>query len=150
MKALGLALVLLCLAGCSRQRPGPAYAAEVRAAHRTADAATSPELKRTAERALASAFERGEGPGAIAALRQDLADRAARLELELGHAQEALDWTQRGLAIEGAPSLLRANLLITEADAWVALGKRGAARQSLLAALEVNQALLTDELTEAE
>jgi len=150
MKAAWLAVTLLFLAGCARPSQDRAYAAEVRAAHQTADSATTQEQKRAAERALESAFERSAAPGAEAALRQDLADRAARLELELGHAQQALDWTQRGLAVEGAPDLLRANLLITEADAWVALGQRGEARQSLLAALEINQALLSSELEEEE
>jgi hypothetical protein len=150
MNKVTFALAVLCLAGCSRQTAHRAYAAEVRAAHQTADAAESPAQKAAAKDALESAFQRGDEPGAAAAIRQDLADRAARLELELGHAAEALRWTQRGLAIDDAPSVLRANLLITEAEALAAQGQRAEARQALFAALEINQALLQVELDTEE
>jgi hypothetical protein len=145
-----LLVLLLCGTGCSRRFQDRTYAAEVRAAHEQADTAHDPRQKAAAKAALDGAFQRGGGSGVEIALRQDLADRTARLELDLGHPREALRWARRGLAIDGAPSILRANLLITEADALVAQGQRHEARQALLSALEINQALLRLELNEVE
>lgn len=142
-----LPLLLLCLAACSRPGQERAYASEVRAAHHQADAAQGSVQKTAAKDALAAAFEHGEGStGAQLALRQDLADRTARLELELGHAEAALRWARQGQALSAAPSVLSANLLITEADALAAQGRRDEARNALLSALEINQALLRVEL----
>jgi len=133
---------------CARRSEQKAYARELTRAHALADRATTESERRTAARTLEHAFDREpEGPAETSTpLRQDLADRIARLYLHTEEPQLALTWARRGLAITEAESVLRATLQITEADALEALGDRDAARASLMSALETNQALLNVEL----
>lgn len=103
-------------------------------------------LLREAERVFSSKSA-PSGPS-ITLLRQDLAERSARVALSLGQKDEALGWIERGLALDRAPSLMVANLLVGRADVLESLGRADEARGSLVEALGVNQALLAQELDE--
>jgi len=127
----------------------------LRSAHSAADGASahdklSPSRTEDALAAIAKAYTEPLPPQIsfteALPLRQDLADRAARLELAQGNPQAALTWTARGLALSTAPGVFRANLLLTSADAHEAMNQPDAARAALLQALEVNQQLLDREL----
>ncbi len=151
-----IASALLLWACAPRESPpeSPAlpYARELERAHRLADDAMAHEAQRmnrgSAREALARAFERsGVGPrDTVLLARQDLADRAARLALLDGVPMEALEWTQRGLALSESATVTRASLLLTRADTYLALGEPDLARKELVTALGVNQALLDKEL----
>ena len=157
-----LASFLVCLTpvllvfGCAQDGAEKALASggsdrtmqQVRNAHRLADEARSLADQEAALHALQRAFERYSfGPTeAGLLLRQDLADRSAKLCLALRRPQAAFDWTERGLGISRVPSLVRANLLLTKAEALGTLGNESAARGVLLQALTMNQALLKKEL----
>jgi len=146
--ALLLLSMLFGLCACSRASERRAYAEQIAEAHAAADRASSAEELRAAGHGLERAFEQ-EPQGKTATtlpLRQDLADRIARLHLRLDEPAEALTWARRGLAENGDPTVLRGGLLITEADALEALGQRDEARTALMAALEINQTLLNVEL----
>jgi tetratricopeptide (TPR) repeat protein len=132
---------------CSRARQERAYADELSRAHAAADRAVSDEQVRSSARQLERIFALAPPnvPEATA-LRQDAADRIARLHLRLLEPNVAFEWTRRGLEESEAETVLRATLLITEADALEALGRRDEARAALMAALETNQALLHVEL----
>lgn len=149
MKRRLLVLLLLWLgsSACSRARQQRAYANELAQAHAAADRAVSDEQVLSSLRRLERAFELTP-PGApeATALRQDAADRIARLHLRRREPSLALDWTRRGLEESEAETVLQATLLITQADSLEALGRRDEARGALMAALETNQALLHVEL----
>jgi tetratricopeptide (TPR) repeat protein len=144
---LALLLLLLGTSGCSRARQERAYADELSRAHAAADRAVSDDQARSSVRQLERVFALTppSSPEA-AALRQDAADRIARLHLRLREPSVALEWTRRALGESEARTVFRAALLITEADALEALGRRDEARSALMAALETNQALLHVEL----
>ncbi len=103
-------------------------------------------LLREAERVFSS--KSAPSGSSVTLLRQDLAERSARVALSLGQTDEALGWIERGLALDRAPSLVVANLLVGRADILEALGRADEARGSLVEALGVNQALLAQELDE--
>lgn len=127
-----------------------AWITQLREVHQAVDGAQTPAKKRAALGGLEQLFESRPPQDMLAAellpVRQDLADRAARLELSLGNAQDALSWTSRGLGLSTEPSVFRANLLLTTADAHEALGQKKPARTALMQALKVNRALLDREL----
>lgn len=79
-------------------------------------------------------------------LRQDLYCRLAETSLRLGQPRAALEWTQRGLALDGAPTPFLAQLEALEGDAWVALGDDDRAAQGYMKALEVHEKLLDENL----
>jgi tetratricopeptide (TPR) repeat protein len=136
------------LLACARPEKARSYAKEVQKAHTKADRAKTADQRLAAAQQLGVMFDRPpRGPrSTTSALRQDLADRAARLHLDLGEPERALEWVKKGREVDDRPSVLQANLLITEADSLVALGERDRARQALLRAVEINQALLNVEL----
>lgn len=82
----------------------------------------------------------------VLSLSQDLASRAARMELDRKHGPAALTWAERGLAVSHAPTVLRANLLLDAADAHKLANEPDAARGLLVEALRINQTLLDKEL----
>jgi len=137
-------------AACSRSSERQVYVSELEQAHSAADHAATEGETRSALRSLERAFELSpEGNRETTlSLRQDLADRIARLHLRLGEAQTSLEWARKGLTQSDRNTVLRATLLITEADALEALGERDQARDRLMSALEINQALLHVELEE--
>jgi hypothetical protein len=129
------------------------WIAELRAVHAQLDAAKGASAQREALRAVERLFESAapQGTGVTSApellpLRQDLASRAAQVELALGQAASAGRWAQRGLALSTAPSLFRANLLLDAAEARRLEGDDAGARAALLDAMQVNQHLLEEEL----
>lgn len=79
-------------------------------------------------------------------VRQDLFCRLAEAALRLGQPDAALDWTRRGLALDGPPSPFLAQLSALEGQARQALGDRVGAARSYMQALEVNEALLDESL----
>lgn len=140
-------LLVLALGACSRAQNDRTYARDLAAAHASADRAASDEDARAAIRELQRIFDLPPPPSKEAALlRQDAADRIARSYLRLREPQAALLWTQRALAESEEATVLRAALLITEADALEALGRRDEAREALMSALDTNQTLLHVEL----
>lgn len=150
MKRGSLVVLLLLLFGssaCSRARQERAYADELSRAHAAADRAVTGEQVLSSVQRLERAFAlTPPGSPEASALRQDAADRIARLRLRLREPSVALEWTRRALEESEAETVLRANLLITQADSLEALGRRDEARAALMAALETNQALLQVEL----
>lgn len=144
---------------------------ELKQAHTAASAARTDAEKRAALLDLGRAFEHATelsrkltatpaveakgvtkgAPGQMAhaevvSLSQDLASRAARIELALGSGAAALAWAERGLALSPAPSVLRANLLLDAADAHGLSGRPALGKPFLLEALRINQRLLDEEL----
>jgi len=121
--------------------------AQLRRAHAFADAASDSEFDDAAKRLESALLELGDDSTADqVALRQDAADRIARLRLLSGNAAAALAQVEAALSWSNTPSLFRANLYITQADAHEALGDDAAKRRSLMHALEENSQLLTHEL----
>jgi tetratricopeptide (TPR) repeat protein len=79
-------------------------------------------------------------------LRQELAARAARLELAAGRPREARRWAERGLALDQDVSSLSAALWLVMADAYEAEGNTSEARGALKEALASHERLLEREL----
>lgn len=79
-------------------------------------------------------------------LRQDLYCRLAETALELGEAQTALEWTRRGLDLDGPPTPFLAQLSALRGDAFAQLGDDERAAQSYLEALRVHETLLSESL----
>lgn len=123
---------------------------ELEEAHREADMASDDAARRAALGRLAELDQRA--PAAPAAelieLRQDLAVRAARLELQLGRPEAALAWAQRGLELSPGPSVMAATLWLTSADAHEAAGRLDETRAALSKALTINKRLFERELGE--
>jgi len=88
--------------------------------------------------------ERTDDDGRL--IRQDLYCRLAETALRLGEPQTALEWTRRGLALDGQPTPLLAQLEALEGDAWVALGDDNRAARGYMRALEVHEKLLDEDL----
>lgn len=130
--------------------PEPPWLSQLGAAHEAADLAETPATRREAVETVGRAFREPSPAGVSQAealdIRQDLAARAAQLELSLGDAESALDWTRRGLALSQSASVFRANLLMIQADVLTTQERPDLARKALLEALEVNTALLEQEL----
>jgi hypothetical protein len=130
-----------------------AWVAELRSVHVKLDAAKSASEQRSALQAVERLFESPPQLGAVGGtapellpLRQDLASRAARVELALGDAMNAGRWAERGLTLTSAPSLFRANLLLDSAEVSRRKGDHAGARAALLEAMQINQHLLEEEL----
>lgn len=119
-------------------------------AHAALDAAASDaEL----EAAARSSRELLDAPGSDAfsdargqLLRQDLFCRLAETALRLGQPREALEWTRRGLELDGEPNPFMAQLRSVEGQARASLGDQLGAARSYLQALELNEALLREHL----
>lgn len=135
------------LGTATESNAGPAEAASVQ---KQATAELSPSERRALLQEAERVFSSSNAPSSVAVtlLRQDLAERSARVALSLGEREEALRWVERGLSLERAPSLVVVNLLVGRADVLEALGRPDEARSSLVQALGVNQALLAQELDE--
>lgn len=112
------------------------------------DAARSrPELEqsRRSLAELSSTLERRtDDSGRL--IRQDLYCRLAETALRLGEPQTALEWTRRGLALDGQPTPLLAQLEALEGDAWAALGDDERAARGYMRALNVHEQLLDENL----
>lgn len=137
--------------GGEGRRPAD-WLGEVRRVHERADRAGDPreqqgvldrmqELWRTVPPSLGSSVEALE-------LRQELAARAARLELAAGRPREARRWAEQGLALKDGVSALRAVLWLVIADAHEVEGNGPEARGALKEALGSHQQLLERELEE--
>jgi murein L,D-transpeptidase YcbB/YkuD len=128
------------------------WVAELRSVHAKLDAAKSASEQRTALQAVERLFEStpplgsGESAPELLPLRQDLASRAARVELHRGDTASAGRWAARGLHLAAAPSLFRANLLLDAAEVRRREGNEAGARAALLEAMQINQHLLEEEL----
>jgi hypothetical protein len=121
--------------------------------HAQLDGAESAIDKRAALSDVERVFEASPPPSTmdvsapeLLPLRQDLASRAARVELDLGHAASADQWARRGLALTTTPSIFRANLLLDAAEARRRQGDDAGARAALVEAMQINQHLLDEEL----
>jgi hypothetical protein len=79
-------------------------------------------------------------------VRQDLYCRLAETALRLGEPRGALEWTRRGIDLDGPPSPFLAQLMALEGDALAALGEPSSAAASYLKALRVHEALLDESL----
>lgn len=79
-------------------------------------------------------------------IRQDVYCRLAETALRLGEPQTALEWTRRGLALDGQPTPLLAQLEALEGDAWAALGDDERAARGYMRALNVHEMLLHEDL----
>jgi predicted negative regulator of RcsB-dependent stress response len=79
-------------------------------------------------------------------VRQDVYCRLAETALRLGEPRAALEWTRRGLDLDGPPTPFLAQLMALEGDAWAALGDDASAATSYMRALQVHEALLDESL----
>ena len=79
-------------------------------------------------------------------IRQDLFCRLAEAALKLGEPRAALEWTRRGLDLDGPPTPFLAQLSALEGDAWAALGDDDSAAKSYMEAIRVHDALLDESL----
>lgn len=123
--------------------------AELSGAHAALDVATGPvELERS-QRTLTRTLETlGDGldPTDARLVRQDLYCRLAEAALRLGQPRAALEWTRRGLDLDGPPTPFLAQLMALEGDAWAALGDDASAASSYMRALRVQEAMLDESL----
>ena len=123
--------------------------AALKRAHADLDAARAkPELRR-AQRTLAELSQSlADSPDDAdgRAIRQDLYCRLAETALRLGEPQAALEWTRRGLALDGSPTPFLAQLEALQGDAWAALGDDERAARGYMKALEVHEKLLDEDL----
>jgi hypothetical protein len=117
--------------------------------HAERDAATGRAALEQSRRAMLNALGTLE-PGLSGAderlVRQDLYCRLAETALELGEPQSALEWTRRGLDLDGPPTPFLAQLSALEGDALAALGDDESAAKSYLKALQVHESLLHESL----
>jgi hypothetical protein len=79
-------------------------------------------------------------------VRQDLYCRLAETALALGEAQSALEWTRRGLELDGPPTPFLAQLSALEGDALAQLGDDEGAAKSYSKAMTVQETLLDESL----
>jgi hypothetical protein len=79
-------------------------------------------------------------------VRQDLFCRLAETALRLGQPRAALEWTRRGLELDGPPTPFLAQLIALGGDAWVALGDDAVAAKSYMEALRMHEAMLDESL----
>ena len=118
-------------------------------AHAALDAAHAPAELEDA-RGLLTDLSRELGPGGVdpdgRLIRQDLYCRLAETALRLGEPQTALEWTRRGLALDGPPTPFLAQLQALEGDAFEALGDQDRAVRSYVKALAVHERLLDENL----
>ena len=123
--------------------------AELSRAHAELDEAQSrAELERSRanlSRLLGTAGDRLDANDARQ-VRQDLYCRLAETALRLGEPRAALEWTRRGLDLDGPPSPFLAQLEALEGDAYEALGEPSSAAGSYMRALRVHEALLDESL----
>ncbi len=119
----------------------------LRSVHEAADRADSEEERLHMADELLVLFRRIESDRSphLVSVRQDLAARAANL-LVASAPKRAKVAAEEGLALSHQPSILRANLFISLADAEEALGNDAAARSALLRAITINETLLESEL----
>jgi len=118
-------------------------------AHAELDAAQSrPALERSRRtltelsQALGDQVDNADGR----LIRQDLYCRLAETALRMGQPQAALEWTGRGLALDGPPTPFLAQLEALEGDAWAALGDDDRAARGYMKALGVHEQLLDEDL----
>lgn len=123
--------------------------AELSRAHAELDGAVSrADLERSQAsltRLLGTATD-GLAPDHARQVRQDLYCRLAETALRLGEPRGALEWTRRGIDLDGPPSPFLAQLMALEGDALAALGEPSSAAASYLKALRVHEALLDESL----
>jgi hypothetical protein len=123
--------------------------AELSRAHAELDGAVSrAELERSQAsltRLLGTAAD-GLAADDARQVRQDLYCRLAETALRLGEPRGALEWTRRGIDLDGPPSPFLAQLMALEGDALAALGEPSSAAASYLKALRVHEALLDESL----
>jgi hypothetical protein len=119
------------------------------AAHARLDGASRrAELERS-QHALRGALDTlgsGLDPTDARLVRQDLYCRLAETALRLGEPRAALEWTRRGLDLDGPPTPFLAQLMALEGDAWAALGDDASAATSYMRALQVHETLLDESL----
>lgn len=123
--------------------------AELSRAHAELDGASSrAELERSQASLARLLGTAGDGLDADDArqVRQDLYCRLAETALRLGEPRAALEWTRRGIDLDGPPSPFLAQLMALEGDALTALGEPSSAAASYMKALRVHEALLDESL----
>jgi hypothetical protein len=123
--------------------------AELSRAHAELDGASSRvELERSQASLARLLGTAGDGLDVDDArqVRQDLYCRLAETALRLGEPRAALEWTRRGIDLDGPPSPFLAQLMALEGDALTALGEPSSAAASYMKALRVHEALLDESL----
>jgi tetratricopeptide (TPR) repeat protein len=96
---------------------------------------------------LAASANLGWSEPRLSPLQQDMLQRLAEAALRQGQPQQALEWAQQGLDLDGPPSPLLGLLWLTLGEAHEALGDRAAAARSYLKALSIYEALLKETLS---
>lgn len=114
----------------------------VDAAFRQGRAQASSELARAFEAARPSALPELEWRK----VRQGIAAALASAAVREDRAKDAVMWADRGLSVDDSPTLFRANLFITRAQAEKSLGQVETASATLFEALKINEVLLDKEL----
>jgi predicted negative regulator of RcsB-dependent stress response len=123
--------------------------ADLSGAHAELDAAKKPVELESSQRTLTHTLETlGDGldPTDARLVRQDLYCRLAETALRLGQPRAALEWTRRGLDLDGPPTPFLAQLMALEGDAWAALGEDASAASSYMRALRVQETMLDESL----
>jgi hypothetical protein len=128
---------------------GRLHDAELSRVHAALDRAGTPEELTRSQQDLRAQLGslRGDLNADDARLvRQDLFCRLAETALKLGEPRAALEWTRRGLDLDGPPTPFLAQLSALEGDAWAALGDDDSAARSYMEAIRVHDALLDESL----
>jgi hypothetical protein len=128
---------------------GRLHDAELSRVHAELDRARTPGELTQSQRDLRARLESiGDDLSADDArhVRQDLFCRLAETALKLGEPRAALEWTRRGLDLDGPPTPFLAQLSALEGDAWAALGDDDSAARSYMEAIRVHDALLDESL----
>lgn len=138
------ATVLVAGAACSSAKDrGGNWVNLVQAAHRSADAASSVGLDET-ERALRAAL--ASAPDAPNERErwviQDLYYRLAQLLVDRGVQDQAEGQIAKGLQVDAAPTLARANLLALRGKVLERQGQQEAASEAYHSALLINEVLM--------
>jgi len=123
--------------------------ADLSGAHAGLDAAKTPAELESSQRTLTRTLQTlGDGldPTDARLVRQDLYCRLAETALRLGQPRAALEWTRRGLDLDGPPTPFLAQLMALEGDAWAALGEDTSAASSYMRALRVQETMLDESL----
>jgi predicted negative regulator of RcsB-dependent stress response len=123
--------------------------ADLSGAHAGLDAAKTPVELESSQRTLTRTLQTlGDelDPTDARLVRQDLYCRLAETALRLGQPRAALEWTRRGLDLDGPPTPFLAQLMALEGDAWAALGEDTSAASSYMRALRVQETMLDESL----
>ncbi len=127
-----------------------AWIDRLRRVHQAADSAASPEQRRLAVAGLRGLLSEIPSSNAedLRWVKQDVHFRIAKLELQQGAAQAAVDAATDGLQLSKQPSVAVSNLFMVQAQALEQLERKDEAIEAYHQALLVNEVLMKRSLGE--